>query len=123
MATQPEEIHQQFAAAVNAGDVDALVALFEPDATVIEQSGQQAEGIDSIREHLERLVGLRSTMRIEASRAYRKGDLALLSSHWTATATAPDGTPATMDFHGSELAHRQPGGSWLLMLDNPWGAG
>jgi uncharacterized protein (TIGR02246 family) len=123
MTMQPEDIHQQFAEAVNAGDVDALMALFEPDATVIEQTGERTEGVDRIREHLEQLVALRPVMKIEASRAYRKGDLALLSSRWTATATAPDGTPVTMEFHGSEIAHRQPEGSWRLMLDNPWGAG
>jgi uncharacterized protein (TIGR02246 family) len=122
MSTQPEDIHQRFAEAVNAGDVDALVALFEPHATVIEQTGERTEGIDGIRAHLEHLVGLRPVMRIEASRAYRKGGLALLSSRWTATATTPDGQPVEMEFHGSELARHQPDGSWRLVLDNPWGA-
>lgn len=119
---QPEDIHQQFAEAVNAGDVDALVALFEPDATVIEQTGDRTEGIQGIREHLEQLLALRPVMRIEASRVYRKGDLALLSSRWTATATTPDGKQIAMEFHGSELARHQQDGSWRLMLDNPWGA-
>jgi uncharacterized protein (TIGR02246 family) len=119
---QPEDIHQHFAEAVNAGDVDALVALFEPDAIVIEQTGERTEGTDQIRAHLEQLVALRPVMKIEASRVYRKGDLALLSSRWTAAATTPDGTQVEMEYHGSELARHQPDGSWRLMLDNPWGA-
>jgi uncharacterized protein (TIGR02246 family) len=120
---QPEDIHQQFAEAVNNGDVETLVALFEPDAIVIEQTGERTEGADQIRVHLEHLVALHPVMRIEASRVYRAGDLALLSSRWTATATTPNGQPVEMEFHGSELARQQPDGSWRLLLDNPWGAG
>ncbi|HZU14830.1 MAG TPA: nuclear transport factor 2 family protein [Chloroflexota bacterium] len=123
MPIQPEDIHQLFAEGVNAGDVDALVTLFETDATVIEQTGERTEGCDRIRTHLEHLVALRPVMRIEASVAHRQGDLALLSSRWTASATTPDGKPVEMEFHGSEIARLQSDGNWRLMLDNPWGAG
>lgn len=60
--------------------------------------------------------------RIVGSRAHVTGDLALLSSHWLATATAPDVSPVQMEFPGSELARSEPVGSLALILDNPWGA-
>jgi uncharacterized protein (TIGR02246 family) len=122
MAMKLEELHQRFAEGCNAGNVETLVSLYEPGATVIERTGERTEGIEHIREHLEQLVALRPVMRIVRSRAHVTGDLALLSSHWVATAKAPDGSPVNMEFHGSELARRQSDGTWRLILDNPWGA-
>ena len=122
MSKNVEEFHAQFADACNRGDLAALEGLYEQDATVIERSGQRTEGIEAIRKHLEQLLSMRPRMHIVGSRAHTKGDLALLSSHWTAEATTPDGSPVRMEFHGSELARRQPDGTWRLVLDNPWGA-
>ena len=121
MATTPEAIHQQFAAGVSSADVDALMALYESEATVIERDGSRTEGGAAIKEHLAHLLAMKPVMTIKASRVHRTGDLALLSSHWAATATAPDGSPIQMEFHGSELARQQPDGDWRLVLDNPWG--
>lgn len=122
MPRNPEEIHQRFAEAVNTSSLEALVDLYEPNATVVERTGERTEGIDRIRQHLEQLLAMRPRMTIEASSVHRKDDLALLSSHWRATATAPDGSQVRMEFHGSELARQQPDGSWRIILDNPWGA-
>jgi uncharacterized protein (TIGR02246 family) len=122
MSKNIEELHGLFADACNRGDLAALEHLYEPDATVIERSGERTEGIEAIKQHLAQLVGMQPRMRIEGSRAYATGELALLSSHWVAEATTPDGSPVRMEFHGSELARRQPDGTWRLVLDNPWGA-
>ena len=37
--TDPATIHQAFAAAVNAGDLERLVSLFDNGAVVVERSG------------------------------------------------------------------------------------
>jgi ketosteroid isomerase-like protein len=47
------------------------------------------------------------------------GDLAESSSHWRCDATTPDGTPVQLEYRGSELARRQPDGSWRIIIDNP----
>ena len=43
-ARSPEEVDALFEKALNAGDIDGLVALYEPDATLIPQPGQEAKG-------------------------------------------------------------------------------
>jgi uncharacterized protein (TIGR02246 family) len=121
MPENPEDIHKLFAEASSTGDLNALIALYEPDATVIAETGERIEGVESIRQYLEQFLTMRPTMAMKGSRIHRKGDLALLSSHWTARATAPDGSPVQMEFRGSELARQRPDGSWRLILDNPWG--
>ena len=57
------------------------------------------------------------------SAAHRHGDLALLSSRCQAVMNAPDGSQFSVEARGSELARRQPDGTWRLAIDNPGGAG
>src|SRR2546428_9138457 len=128
MTTMPEDIHAEFAAAVNAGDFDHLCELFEHGAVVIAPPGEQGagerlDGIAAIRAHLERLLAMRPEMTIVASQAHRLGDLALLSSHWRADATHPGGRPTEMGARGTELGRPPPDGSWRLGIDNPGGVG
>jgi len=51
-ATEPEQIHGRFEQAFNAGDIEALVALYEPDAALVPQPGAIAEGSAAISESL-----------------------------------------------------------------------
>jgi uncharacterized protein (TIGR02246 family) len=117
-----DAIHEQFCEACNGGDLDRLLRLYEPDAVIVERTGELTEGANAIRDHLSRLLAMRPTMRILASRWVIAGDLAQGSSQWRCDAVAPDGSPVRLEFHGSELARRQPNGGWRLLIDNPWGA-
>jgi ketosteroid isomerase-like protein len=89
---------------------------------IVERTGERKEGTEAIREHLRNLLSLEPAMTILNSRAVIAGEFAQLSSHWQATAVAPDGSAVELEYHGSELARRQPDGSWRLVIDNPWGA-
>jgi len=43
----PEELHEMFRESDNSGDVDALVTLFEPDATLVSQPGKNVTGTEA----------------------------------------------------------------------------
>jgi ketosteroid isomerase-like protein len=45
-ASTPEQIHRLFEEAFNAGDLDGLMELYEPDAALIAQPGSLANGIE-----------------------------------------------------------------------------
>jgi uncharacterized protein (TIGR02246 family) len=119
----PAAIHQRFCEACNAGELDRLLNLYEPDAVIVERTGEIIQGTAAIRHHLSGLLAMRPAMRILDSKAIVVGELAQLSSHWQCTVIAPDGSAAQLEYHGSELSRRQPDGTWLLAIDNPWGAG
>jgi len=119
--SKPEELHDRFAEAANAGDVVRMVDLYEPDAVIVERDGRLTRGTDAIRRHVKDLLALRPKMEIVTSRSFQNGDLALLCSAWRAHVLSVDGKETTMDHRGSEVLRRQPDGTWRLALDNPWG--
>src|SRR5512132_3663470 len=47
-ATTPEQIHRLFEEAFNAGDLDSLMELHEPDAALIAQPGSVARGGEQV---------------------------------------------------------------------------
>jgi ketosteroid isomerase-like protein len=102
-ANVPEDL-----ARLNAGDVDGLAALYEPDAVLAFPPGQVAIGSEAIRRVYEQLLAEKPRFEQgEQWPALRCGDLAL-------TSTRLVGGGAT-----AEVARRQPDGTWLWVLDRP----
>lgn len=118
----PAVLHEAFCNACNAGDLEALLTLYEAEAVIAELTGELTTGTKAISDHIANLLSLRPSMRILSSRTVIAGDLAQSSSHWTCEAVTPDGSHIQLEYRGSELSRRQPDGSWRIVIDNPWGA-
>ena len=119
-ATKPEEVDQLFARAFSNGDLEALVALYEPDATLVPQPGQTAVGRDAIREALKGFLTLCGEFRTELMNVVQAGDLALVRSDWSLVGTGPGGCLVDLSGRGVEVVRRQPDGTWLFAIDNPY---
>src|SRR4051794_19232102 len=121
-ATEPAQMHGLFEQAFNAGDIEALMALYEPDAALIPQPGVTVEGNAAIRDALRWFLDRRGTITLETKLVVRVGDLAYLSNRWWLTGgTMPDGSPAELSATTAELARQQADGTWLYVIDNAWG--
>jgi uncharacterized protein (TIGR02246 family) len=121
-ATEPEQMHDVFEEAFNAGDLDALMALYEPDAALVPQPGAVAEGTAAIRESLSWFLDRRGRITLDTKLVLRVGDLAYLANRWSLTGgTMPDGSPAELGATTAEVARRQPDGTWRYVIDNAWG--
>ena len=112
---EPQDLHRAVEAAFNEGDVDALVALYEPDARMLRDDGTAAEGLDAIREIWAGFVGLGGRIAMTTRTAVEAGDIALLSNAWSFTGAGMDGGATT-----AEVARRQPDGTWRYVVDNPF---
>jgi uncharacterized protein (TIGR02246 family) len=120
-AKTPEEAHHLWAQTFNAGDLDGLVALYETDAVFMPQPGQTVSGHAAIRETLQGFLALKPTFNLQFQQALESGDLALLFSRWTLTGTGPDGNELSLSGQTSDVVRRQADGSWLFVIDNPFG--
>jgi uncharacterized protein (TIGR02246 family) len=121
-ANEPEQLHRVFEEAFNAGDLEALMALYESEASLVPQPGAVAEGLDAIREALRWFLDRGGRIALDTKLVLRVGDLAYLSNRWSLSgATMPDGSPAELGAVTAEVARRQADGSWLYVIDNAWG--
>lgn len=120
-ARSPEEIDRLFCSALNEGNLDALVALYEPQAALSPEPGKAVVGTKAIREALSAFVATKPTIAMTTKNLAQTADLALLTSKWDLSGTAADGAPVKMSGQSVEVCRRQKDGSWLFAIDNPWG--
>ena len=122
-ARTPEELCSQFTQRFSTGDIDALVALYEPDAVLLPQPGHVARGRAAIRESLAAFLAMRGTFRMTPPKVIHADGVALMVADWTLDAKAPDGSPLHLTGQTTDVARQQPDGRWLYAIDSPFGAG
>ena len=122
-ARKPEECDLLLIEAVNRGDVDTAVALYEPNASYVLDSGEVIRGRAAIRAACQNFLAYKPKFTIEVKAVQSgDGDLALTSSTWTVTGVNPeDGTPFTQSGRSAEVVRRQADGTWQFAIDNPHG--
>jgi ketosteroid isomerase-like protein len=107
-ATNPNDLARYFVERANAGDVDGLVALYEPNAVLAFPEGSVVTGHAEIRAVYEDFLAARPVLEPGRQREpLVSGDLALTSTELTTGVVTV------------EIAHRQPDGSWLWAVDQP----
>lgn len=120
-ARTPEELPRLFAEAFGAHDLEAALELYEPGATLIALPGEVVTGTEAIREALGTTLALEPKFDLEFNKAFEAGDVALLFSDWTLSTTDPDGNAVEMEGRTTDVARRQADGSWLFVIDDPYG--
>ena len=118
-AYTPEDADRLLCEAISAGDLEAALAFYEPEARFVAEPGNVVTGKEAIRQVMSHFLALRPTLTLEKVTAVQAGDIALLASTWSLVGTGPDGTPVRMSGQGREVVRRQPDGTWLRVLDQP----
>ena len=119
----PEQVIELFTTALNSGEVDAAIALYEPEATFAPRPGEEVQGLKEIRSALEQFAALQPRLRGEITKVLAADDVALVQNRWQLDGRNPDGSPIEMGGHSADVLRRAPDGSWRILIDNPWGSG
>ena len=117
----PAEVNRLFTEALQASDVDSLVALYEPEASLVPQPGQLVPGTEAIRQAMIGYVAMKPTMNVQVQQVFQVDNIALVHAIWTMTGTALDGSPINMGGKSADIMRRQSDGTWLVLIDNPFG--
>lgn len=119
-AMKPEDCDNLFFDAMNRGDIEAALALHEPNARWFQVTGETITGLDGIRSALEGFLALKATFSADIT-PLTNGDnsVAITRASWRLEGTGPDGQPLTMAAKSTELVRRQPDGSWLFAIIAP----
>ena len=105
-AGDPQDLERFFVSRQRAGDVDGMMALYEPAAVVDAGGGRLLEGKEAIRAFFVEVIASGRKYNLGEQRpALVIGDLALTS---TRTSSGDITT---------EVARRQPDGTWLWVID------
>src|SRR5262245_55512443 len=115
----PIDTVNQLVDAINKGDLERAVALYEATAVLVVQPGTSARGSKQIREALAGFIGLNPTLTSEADEIIEVGDLALYTSRWNLRGTDAEGKPVTMSGESTDILRHREDGRWLIALDNP----
>ncbi|MBV8773774.1 MAG: nuclear transport factor 2 family protein [Deltaproteobacteria bacterium] len=104
------------------GDLDSAVALYEPKATYVLDSGDVITGHAAIREVAQSFLALKPKFTIQVKALLSgDGELALTSATWSVTGVDADGKSFTGTGKSMEVVRRQADGTWLFVIDNPHG--
>ena len=105
-AHDPQDLERLLVSRQNAGDVDGMAALYEPDALLDDGEGRLLHGQEAIRQFFAELVAQGWKLQMGQQRpAMVCGDLALTST------LCLNGTVT------AEVARRQSDGTWLWVID------
>lgn len=119
---RPREMNAKFAEAFNSGAVENLLALYEPDAILINQNGESLKGLSAIKDELQELLSFGGEMISENQYAFQNGNIALLRAKFVLKSINERGKSFEVIGHTSEIVRQQPNGNWLYIVDHPFGA-
>lgn len=114
----PHDLMTRFVRNVRERDLDALVALYAPEAVFRPAEGPIARGHAEIRAALAEMLALQPKLEAQVEEVVLVGDLALVVSRWTMQATAPDGTLLEQAGRSSDVVQFN-GTTWRILIDRP----
>ena len=117
----PDAVLQSIVDGINAGDLDSLMTLYEPDAVFATQPGKLTNGLPGIREALSNFVAAKGRLDLKVTRVLAAGDVALVIGVWSFVGTGRDGQPLRLSAKSADVLRRQEDGTWRFVIDNPWG--
>ena len=117
----PEELLDLQVKEFNKGNISLLMTLYEKDACFASKSGQVVKNIENIRRTLQGFIDMGGKLDAKVKRVIQASNLALLITEWSINGTEPDGKPINLTGKGTVVLRRQSNGTWLMIIENPWG--
>ena len=108
--------------ALTAGDVNAALKCYEPNATVVFTEGEIATGRDAIGKALVALTVNSPKLTYLSSEILEVGDLALIRHSWNLNGKNAEGVTVDENFEGKGVARQQANCEWLVAIDSPYNA-
>jgi ketosteroid isomerase-like protein len=116
-ASQPAQVLMLACSALTAGDLEAAVTLYEPEAVLSWGPDRAAMGREAIRKVLAEVMNMRLPLRCRTANVLLAGNLALITGERSMRGTGPDGVAIALAGAATLVVRRQPDGTWLTVAD------
>lgn len=107
--------------AFHAGDLDGILRTYEPGAVVMGEPGAPVSGTPALRAMFAGFIAAKAHFTFQGHEVIEAGDLALHLTPWRMAGVAPDGSAIAAEGLSVAVLRRQPDGTWLMVIDNPYG--
>ncbi|MGV9270067.1 nuclear transport factor 2 family protein [Kitasatospora sp. NPDC003701] len=115
-AETPEQVGVMFMEYLEAGDLEGLLSLYEPNAHFVPAPGTHLVGTEAIRKALQRLIDTGARLELELRDIRQVDDVALVSNTATLTGVGVEPVVSTT----TEVLRRRPDGGWAHVVDDPF---
>jgi len=115
----PEEWPRRFEQYLNGGDLDGVVELYDPDASVVAPSGETIRGREGVRHLFAGMMAAKTQLHSRVLRSVTVGDVALLYTDFDGTAVDASGKTVDVHYSAIEVLRRQLDGGWKLIVGDP----
>jgi uncharacterized protein (TIGR02246 family) len=118
---KPEDWPPLFVQHLNSGDLEAVAALYAPNARFLARSGETIVDRDRIRDMLAQMIRSKTKLQSRVVKAIGADDVAVLYTDFQGTAM--DASEKTIDvrYNAIEVLRRQTDGGWKLIIGDPSG--
>jgi uncharacterized protein (TIGR02246 family) len=116
------DVYPTYLKAFNAGDIDATLACYEPQACFVLKSGHVARGAAELREAYRATFSYKPDLKLDVRKIISAGDdIALAVVKWTSKTVSSSGEAKVWAGTATDILRRLADGTWKLALDNPYG--
>ncbi len=109
--TDPADLSQRFAEYMHAGDIDAVMSLYEDGAVMPDNFGVNQSGAATIRANMAPFAQARPDIRCDVTKVIIAGDIALVHNRWSMSGASG---------YAIEVARKQADGTWRYVIDDPF---
>ena len=114
----PEEVLNSVVEAINTGNLDSLMMLYEADACFASQPGQLAKSPKTISQSLSNFIDTDGKLDLKVKRVLQTSDLALVTTEWSFSGTRHDGKLVNIAAKSADVLRQQADGTWCFVIDN-----
>lgn len=123
-AYKPEDCDRLIVDAVQKGDIETSVALYEPEAVLFTEPEVSVKGHDAIRKQNEKGIAMKTKFIIHDIKTTMSGDGTIAITRMKITSIDVDpktGKEVRNLINTEEVVRKQPDGTWRFIIDDPYG--
>jgi ketosteroid isomerase-like protein len=121
LVIDPTAFPHDFETALNKGDLDGIVALYDENAVLHVQTGEIHSGPAAVRAEMEQLIASQANITNTLRHTFRHGDIALIVVDYVLHLTTPDGSPVVITGTATNVIQDQAEKGWRMIIANPQG--
>jgi uncharacterized protein (TIGR02246 family) len=121
LPTQPEGVIPSLIERFNSGKVEAMMALYAPEAVVVANDGRTISDRNEIAAQFQRDMSLGLPLKAKVRHVFVGDDTAQIVVDWSIDGKGPDGKDVHLGGSASDIVRRGADGRWRYIIDNNQG--